>query len=436
MKYHELLELYKKKELGEEQCRMVERDIEKHQAISEYLFEKEEKDISAFTLNDGEKTDEESDLHDSGDLETEPRKKKIPEKAARTADDFTKRVNRAIRRAFLKMGAAVCAVTLVIVLLILFVFPDAVSSFYYDPGRIVGEDNSGRTTNQMSLDMAIFTELAMPGHYRDSVQVEDRGYGNYDINIYQNVSRSGEFHHVAGRVERETLTLYDPNLFNPSGSNVFGWFQMNMDYPGTLTELSENGQGDLFYTPENKEQSAEYLNQLDDNKYYLAYVTLDRILPYDEFISLAENYSDRTADIWCTPRTMEGSYQPTGRSTNLGFYIQLGQTSLLDWDREKYPDLILWSVDDLAEWDAVEEKIKDETFAAEHFAVMLDYMSEQDEFLGMTVGQEGEKYAEAADYVRENGLEVYGFACVADKETLAEMNAEEDVFGVHVEEIP
>ena len=45
MKYHELLELYQKKELGEEQREMVEQDIERHEAISEYLFEKEEESI-------------------------------------------------------------------------------------------------------------------------------------------------------------------------------------------------------------------------------------------------------------------------------------------------------------------------------------------------------------------------------------------------------
>ena len=418
MKYHELLELYKKKELGEEQREMVERDLERHEAISEYLFEKEEADI----LQGSAEMAKGSERQSAG-------------KGKNAEDDFTKRVNRAIRRAFLKMGAAVCAVTLIVVLLILFVLPNTISNFYYDPGRIVSENNYGGTTNQMSLDLAVYTELALPGTYRDNVQVEDRGYGNYDINIYQNVSRSGKFHNVAGRIEKNNLRLYDPNLFNISASNVFGWFQMNMDYDGTLTQLAENSQGDLFYTPESNEQSAEYLNLLDDNKYYLAYVTLDKILSYDDFISFTENYSEQTADIWCVPRTAEDSHMPVGRPANLGFYIQRGQSSMLEWDREKYPDLILWSFDDLSEWDEAEEKIKDETFAAEHFAVMLDYMSEQDEFLGMMGERAGEKYAEAADYIRENGLQVYGFACVADKETLLEMNGEEAVFGIRTEDV-
>lgn len=417
MKYHELLELYKRKELSGEQQEKVEQDIERHEAISEYLFEKEEEDI----------------LQDSGKLPEESAVQ-FTEKEKNAADDFTKRVNRAVRRAFLKMGAAVCAVTLVVVLLVLFVLPHVVSSFYYDPGRIVGESSYGGTTNQMSLDLAVYTELTLPGAYRDNVQVEDKGYGNYDINIYQNVSRSGKFYNVAGRVEKDNLRLYDINLLNMPSANIFGWFQMDMDRKDTLTEQVENGVGSFAYTPESKEQSAEELKLLDDNKYYLAYVTLDKILPYNDFIEFAENYSERAIDIWCAPRTAEESYMPIGRPANLGFYIQRGQSSMLEWDREKYPDLILWSFDDTSEWDEAEEKIKDETFAAEHFTVMLDYMSGQDEFLGMAGQQAGEKYAEAADYIRKNGLQVYGFACVADKETLLELNAEEEIFGIRTEE--
>ena len=140
MKYHELLELYKRKELSGEQQEMVEQDIERHEAISEYLFEKEEEDI----------------LQDSGKLPEESAVQ-FTEKEKNAADDFTKRVNRAVRRAFLKMGAAVCAVTLVVVLLVLFVLPHVVSSFYYGPGRIVGESSYGGTTNQMSLDLAVYT---------------------------------------------------------------------------------------------------------------------------------------------------------------------------------------------------------------------------------------------------------------------------------------
>ena len=41
MKYRELLELYDKKKLPEELQKKVEQDIERQEAISEYLFEKD-----------------------------------------------------------------------------------------------------------------------------------------------------------------------------------------------------------------------------------------------------------------------------------------------------------------------------------------------------------------------------------------------------------
>ena len=48
MRYRELLELYRKKELGEQEREMIEQEIEKHEAISEYLFEREESDTLIF----------------------------------------------------------------------------------------------------------------------------------------------------------------------------------------------------------------------------------------------------------------------------------------------------------------------------------------------------------------------------------------------------
>lgn len=420
MRYRELLELYRKKELGEQEREMVEQDIEKHEAISEYLFEREESD----TLNFG------ADMNQKED--TEPGQKR---KDGAGGDEFTKRVNRAIRRAFLKMGAAVCAVTLVIVLLTLFVLPGAVSQFYYDPGKSVGQDSYGGTTNQMSLDMAVYTELALPGTYRNNVQVEDRGYGNYDIYIYQNVSRTGRFQNTAGQIQRGELRLYDINQFRLPVSNVFGWFQMDMDQEGTLTEQIEDGQGQYFGASGDRELCLENLNALDDNSFYLAYVTLDKIMSYEAFLEFAEVQSDSIMDVWCAPRTMaEGAYQAAGRPANLGFYTSLGQSSSVEWDREKYPDLVIWSYgDDPASGDEAGEKIADETSAGEHFAVMLDYMSEQEEFLEM-MEQSPEKFAEAADYVRENGLEIYGFACIAQKDTLLELMETDEVYGIYTVE--
>ena len=64
---------------------------------------------------------------------------------------------------------------------------------------------------------------------------------------------------------------------------------------------------------------------------------------------------------------------------------------------------------------------------------MLDYMSEQEEFLEM-MGQSPDGFAEAADYVRENGLEMYGFACIAQKDVLLELMETDEVYGIYTVE--
>lgn len=429
MRYHELIELYKKKELSEQERQRVEQDIERQEAISEYLFEREEQETLELGFAQEEKA----------------------EHADQKADEFTRRVNRAIRRAFIKMGAVVCAVTLVIVLLLLFVLPEAVSMFYYDPGKIVGENEYGGTTNQMSLDMAVYTELMVPGEYRYNVQVDDRGYGDYDITIYQNVSFTETFTNVAGRIEKNNLQLYDVNQLRRPTGNIFGWFQMAPEEGETLTELAENGQGDdgyFFSAAGDREQATETLNSLDENGLYYAYVTLDRLMPYDEYMAFMDEIINNdelaASDIWCAPITWREPVAWENDDTerlilsNLGFYINSSSGADVDWNREKYPDLVMRAARDAERnWqDEMAQQIQDEDVAAEHFAVMLDYMAEQEEFLEMMPDAETPvNLSEAADYVRENGLTVYGFGCMANKETLLKINDMEGVYSIAAEKL-
>ena len=234
----------------------------------------------------------------------------------------------------------------------------------------------------------------------------------------------------------------DPDVYtHQSGQTLSGSEMRNINrtYPGvkdgTLTEQIVDGQGQYFGASGDRELCLENLNALDDNSFYLAYVTLDKIMPYEAFLEFAEAQSDSIMDVWCAPRTMAGgAYQAAGRPANLGFYTSLGQSSSVEWDREKYPDLVIWSYgDDPASREDAGEKIADEASAGEHFAVMLDYMAEQEKFLEM-MGQSADGFAEAADYVRENGLEIYGFACIAQKDVLLELMETDEVYGIYTVE--
>lgn len=450
MKYHELLELYKKKALNEEQMKKVEQDIKRQEAIGEYLFDREEKMEFGFL-------DEENE---TGGTDYKNEK----------ADQFAREINRSIRRAFIKMGTIVGTIVLVILLLVVFVVPKVVDGFYYDPGKIVAKSKDGDETNQMSLDLAVYTELTLPGQFRDHVEAEEKGYGKYNIDIYQTMTRTNHFNNVSGELVRDKLRIYDLNALDAIASgNVFGWSQMNPDLGKSLTELSEEEQKKdescFIWQGADKESAAKALEQLDENQLYQSYVTLDRPMDYDAFVKYIEQYEDNIDDIWCLPRADEepGFYQMSAGPSLLGFYMNLGQSSQVDWDTAQYPNLVVWnyeladtgenkteetaetteteaeSTEDFAGtfygWDRVRAKMKETDFAQKRFVTMLKYMSKQEEFLGAICQQSGERYADAADYIEQNGLKIYGFACVGYKADLLKINQTDEVFGIYTEEL-
>lgn len=91
---------------------------------------------------------------------------------------------------------------------------------YYDPNKIVGTEE-GNKTNQLSLDISVYSELFLPENYRDSAAATGSGYGNYDIVINQTSSHNGIFEYVGGRIAKNDMVLYNPNIVQKPFSNVF-----------------------------------------------------------------------------------------------------------------------------------------------------------------------------------------------------------------------
>lgn len=391
MKYREMLALYDKKELPEELQKKVEQDIERQDAISEYLFEKE--DLFKEVHVEYEKSEEQDQT-----------------------ERFAGMIKQSIRKAFIKMGVITGITVIVIVCLILFVFPKMVSLFYYNPGKEIFEN-----TNQMSLDLRVYTELKIPGYVRDNVVVRDNGYGNYDINIYQNVSYNGKFTNIAGNLNKGNLNLYDMNLLNPPTGNAFAWFQVEDWKEQSLREIEETGK-DMFFSAGSREQAIEALQGLEENIKYVFYATLDEMMTYDEFVNFTNN-KDAHAD-WCAVYT-------GGRIQNLGFQCNLLSSCNLEWDKEEYPELIVWDKDE--ETQSLEKKIEDTEVMQTHFESMLSYMGEQEQFLNM-MKEEREVYPDAAEYIEENGMLIYGYSGIATKEELLAMNEWSEIYVIETSE--
>lgn len=404
MTYHELIELYKKGKLSEEQKEIVEKDIERQEAISEFLFEEGEipgwEDLEK-EVKGPDKTDSFKDISAKESEDEEKR--------------FVKMIQASIRKAFIKMGVVVSAVVLITIFLVIFALPKVVDRFYYNPGEIVGIYEQCET-NRMSLDLAVYSELFLPENYRENVWVEANGYGEYDINIMQASSYTNLFTNVAGKIERNKMTLYDSNLLSKPAGNVF-----MRDVPGV--EDYFEGIGAAGYPQEAKQA----LQKLKDEDYYVAYVTLSEVFRYASFVEWCKKESPIVNPVWCAiaAKTEEG-YKIDG---NIGFIYAASCGSM--FHDGNYPYLTQWDVTETTS----EENgwIVSEEVMTTHMVSMLRYMEAQKVF-NKLIGCEMD-YEPLANNVEKNGLHIYGFVMIGKKDELIKMSNREEVAYIYTKPV-
>lgn len=411
MTYRELLELYKSGELELEQRKKVEKDIERQEAISDYLYEQE--DIPELTGILEEKEQAQNDVD----------------------SEFIKLVNRSIRRAFRRLGITVFAAAVVLILLVQFCLPNFVSRFYYNPAKNIG--NKDYSTNQMSRDMAVYSELFLPGKRRLSVQAESKGYGKYNITVNQTSSLTGTMTDVSGEIVRGKLRYYDNNILRKPVSNAFVYSNLvvkkgntvddNLKYTKKYFKMKDNEEVNMCAAG-TKEQSQETLRNLDSQKMYIGYVSLDKIMTYEAF----KKYIDKQdlSEVWCAVQVLD---------ENIGFVCNPSYTSAISWDNKKYPNLLPGcNPDDMNnddEWDTMEKNFLKESYASQHFVSLLNYLADQKKFLTMMEKNNNEytpeRLRETASYIKKNGLKIYGFATITDKDTLLKLSKQKEVYEIY-----
>lgn len=403
MNYKKLLDLYKQGQLSEADAEKVRSDIQRQEAIADYLYESEE-------------------LFDREFPETLPQEQ---------ASDFAKTIQKSIRKAFLKLGVAVLILAVLSALLIQFALPKIVSHFYYNPGEIVETSSDADPVNRLERDLSVYTELALPGYRRDRADVSAHGYGNYDINIRQGISLTNYFTDISGKIEKGKITLYNNNILREPSYNTFDWFSaagdddIDIETNKSLSHLAGKEAASLA-----KKYSKETVSRMTRQDKYIAFVTLDRQMPYEAFIAWIDELNP-DGEIWCAPR-ISGLL----KQNNLGFVYNPFFSSNMNEENEKYPNLTLWkrafSEKDIKKLAA---DMKKESFMKEHFISMLHYMHDQKDFSqaleNAALQSSGRNYAAAADYIEKNGLTIYGFALVVQKEDAEKILKTDNVYAAH-----
>ena len=434
MTYRELLHLYKQGKLDTEKKKQVEAEIEKQDAISEFLYEEGEipdfsdleKGEDCFNnLDDKNQKAEWQDSKIDGNIE-----KRQGNLQSKREDDFNeqfiKEIRHSIRKAFIKMGTIVGTVVLLLVFCAVFILPKAVSKFYYDPNEAAGA-YEGMITTRMSLDLSVYSELFLPGNYRDQVNAVSRGYGEYDIVIPQTYTWTGKFTSVSGRLVRGKLTLYDNNIL---GRPALMFYLPGDENAWEAWETDENGKETKVDTEARKQESIQYskeeISGYNDNDWYTAFVSINELMDYKDFIDWFEKLSDKKGlewgNLWCAVHTEEEEGYCS--EPNIGF-CPYASGSGMSWDKEKYPYLSL-----LDNTDAYNEaEVTDADAMQTHFTSMLSYIQDHDDILSM-MGQSNdypEDYQNMIDYVKKNGLKIHGFAISTKKKTLLELYKEDVV---------
>jgi hypothetical protein len=158
------------------------------------------------------------------------------------------------------------------------------------------------------------------------------------------------------------------------------------------------------------------------------------MMDYGDFIKFLNSNEYSVPEVWCAVYTNGGNETKEDRMfiDNLGFTCTLARIYSLDWDREKYPNLLIAEDTQASGVDTeeLEKNILREDYMQTHFVSMLRYMADQKEFLKM-MKESPELMSQAADYIEKNGLKIYGFALLADKEELMKINEMEEVFEIY-----
>ena len=427
MTYRELLRLYKEGKLSEPDRREVASAIERQDAISEYLYE--EDDLSNMSTGD------EAEIN-------------VPD-----SEPVIRLIRKNIRTAFVKMGVAVAVILLILGLFAAFGLPRIVDHLYYDPtiSAYDGDRGDGVDMNQLELDMRVYSELFLPLRYMDAAYAEAEGYGNYNFYltqtaypIYSKPAAAG------GKISRNRITFYDPSVLDPPVDNVFEWTSQTLDTGKALSEqMGKTREVNVIDDKTGKdtvkkerispnstvggpEEARAYIKNMPAGE-YTAYLSLDRIISYEDACRLADNWN--LGPWWCG--IWLGSH---------GEQIMGMRGSLLSYDDQSSVDgySYLLGYEDSKKEDGSSASSAGENYSAEyprhareHFLSLLQYMKDQKNFDRMMnieevlLSDDGEDGP--ADYVKKHGLKVYGIAIRADKAKLLKLLNDDAVYTISVE---
>ncbi len=394
MTFRELLEKYKNGTATEAERALVEAELEKSEAIADYLAEGLEA------------------LEEGGE-------------ALSHSDAEVKKVKRTVNRRLRRTALWAAAIVLAAVLAVQFAVDPLVASFYYQPNaQTVGQEEDPDAL----FDLIALYSLLLPGQSAGNVRAKALGFGKYALTYETEDWLTGERKQIGRTME-------------PSEYGRRWWITPAMQSGIDLLSMDIIArEGIDLKASSNGQEVADYLSQLPETSYLSVWVHFSKDLGPVALAQLKMDY-ERYREIltfrWAAVRTAVEN-QIIGYQTPERLYLNLHAAP----DRERYP---MFSYTQL--WEemvghsfSAKGLVRAEGQAAkQHFITLLRYLADRPEAVEALAGPvtaNGEyDFAAIRDYVEANGVEIYGALVYAQPSVLLQMWEDGVIDGISIQQV-
>lgn len=403
MNFKELLRKYQDGEATEEEKKLVKAEIDKYEAIEDYLM-----DNISLPLNG--KINSEQEIHD---YQKNKEKGEINE---------ILNINKAINQRLRKVVLASVVIVILIYTSIFYVVSPTVSRFYYNPSKVT----MGEYLPDFVLDLRAVTELNSPGYSMLGFRhIDPKGFGVYSINHFVHDLFTREVNTRTLEIRRGEHYGYVENV-NDSAFGIRSRFAPVANY-----SLRERG----FFEGQ-VERITEHLEALNPVSYVSAYITFEEDLALEELVSLQQSNQDLVFQ-WVGVRTHDKHKIPKERPNHLTGFNPIfsdGSDSADKPDPSKYPFFNL--IDHLEKGRGNTVEAWAETYA-QHYRSLLSYVIDRGEDIEALefYPNKVEYYKDALEYIDENGINIFGALVYGEARDLLPFINEHGIISIEIERV-
>ena len=355
MRFKNLLDKYNNGDASVEEIKLIEEELDKHEAIEDYLSESYNIGIEKDSL-------------------------------LVSTNNETTFVKRSVNKKLSKVILAAVSIVFLILFATYFIVSPIVSSFYYNPSQ----KTVGKEQDDLYFDLRVFTELNLPGYAIGTVRSEKLGFGEY--NFY--FERLNLFNHQSKEIDAKIK-----RNFKIGSHQEF--------FPFNLAEYRDRQPNPNNVAEVQNEKVINYIKELNPVSYVSSYIILKDDISVKKLDDLIQKYNDKISFNWAGVRNAS---EDTPFNYLSGFNPNLNNGSATEdsADKDKYPYLQL--VDYLTS-EIYSGKFNGSMTEGytKHFISLLKYMNDRENAVS-TLDYNSVKvdyYKNTLTYVKKNGINIY-----------------------------